>query len=114
MPTRRAFLQGLGGGAVAGSRLFAAPAWQPPVSKAFSSCTVPAYKGVHPDIYDDIDRHFDDHLARIQEFLRQPSVSAQSIGIKETAAMVVEMLREIGATDAALVPTDGHPGVGID
>jgi acetylornithine deacetylase/succinyl-diaminopimelate desuccinylase-like protein len=80
-------------------------------AKAFSSKSVPKYSGAHQDIYDYIDAHFDEHVAKIQTFLRQPSVSAQNLGIRETAQMVVDMLKEIGARDAAMVPTKGHPGV---
>src|SRR5436309_395961 len=56
-----------------------------------------------------------DHLPRIQQFMRQPSVSATGEGILETANFVMERLRELGATDVHLVPVPegefGHPQV---
>lgn len=113
MKNRREFLEStVGAGLALGAARFSTAAeWQPTTNKAFSSSSVPKYSETHQDIYDYIDTHFDEHLQKIQAFLRQPSVSAQSLGIQETARMVVEMLEEIGARDAALVPTSGHPGV---
>ncbi len=113
MQDRREFLETtLGAGVALGAAPFAAFAqWQPPTDAAFKSSSVPKYEGEHRDVYDHIDDHFDEHLERIQAFLRQPSVSAQGIGMEETARMVVEMLKELGARDAARVPTSGHPGV---
>jgi acetylornithine deacetylase/succinyl-diaminopimelate desuccinylase-like protein len=118
MPTRRTFLRTATAAGAFSAGLKPGPTRapgrtrkQPATTKAFSSKSVPKYGGQHQDVYDYIDAHFDEHLAKIQAFLRQPSVSAQSLGIAETARMVVEMVREIGAKDAALVPTKGHPGV---
>lgn len=50
-----------------------------------------------------IDDHADEFIARVQTLCRQPSIAAQGSGMEETAAMVTEMLRQIGA-DARLVP----------
>jgi acetylornithine deacetylase/succinyl-diaminopimelate desuccinylase-like protein len=114
MTTRREFLQTATAIGAVSASLKTGPgeaAAQRATTKAFSSKSVAPYAGKHQDVHDYIDRHFDEHVAKIQTFLRQPSVSAQSLGIKETAQMVVEMLKEIGAKDAALVPTRGHPGV---
>jgi acetylornithine deacetylase/succinyl-diaminopimelate desuccinylase-like protein len=62
-------------------------------------------------IFDYIDGHFDDHLAEVQRYLRQPSVSAQNLGMQECAEMTAEYLRGLGA-DARLVPLEGgHPVV---
>jgi len=62
-------------------------------------------------IYEYVDQHFDEHLAATQRYLRQPSVSAKSLGIQECAEMTAEMLRALGA-EARLVPLEGgHPVV---
>lgn len=62
-------------------------------------------------IFDYIDSHFDDHLAEVQRYIRQPSVSAQNLGMQECAEMTAEYLRALGA-DARLVPLEGgHPVV---
>lgn len=62
-------------------------------------------------IYDYIDGHFDEHLAATQRYLRQPSVSAQNVGIKECAAMTADMLRRLGAEARLETLEDGHPFV---
>ena len=62
-------------------------------------------------VFDYIDSHFDDHIAEIQRYLQQPSVSAQNLGMQECAEMTAEYLRALGA-DARLVPLEGgHPVV---
>jgi len=62
-------------------------------------------------IFDYIDNHFDDHVAEVQRYLQQPSVSAQNLGMQECAEMTAEYLRALGA-DARLVPLEGgHPVV---
>ena len=62
-------------------------------------------------IFDYIDSHFDDHVAEVQRYLRQPSVSAQNLGMQECAEMTAEYLRALGA-DVRLVPLEGgHPVV---
>lgn len=40
--------------------------------------------------------------------LRQPSISAQNIGVPETAELLDELLRQAGLSPR-LIPTDGHP-----
>jgi len=59
-------------------------------------------------IYQYIDENFDDHLEKIREFLRQPSISADGTGIRETANMVKEFIENLGGV-ARIVPTDGWP-----
>src|SRR5512137_1769270 len=44
-----------------------------------------------------IDAHFPAHLARTQTFLRQPSVSAQNIGVRQCADLLRSWLIELGA-----------------
>ncbi|MCX8119084.1 MAG: M20/M25/M40 family metallo-hydrolase [Desulfobacterota bacterium] len=47
-------------------------------------------------IHDHIDENFTEHLERCRAFLRQKSVSATGEGIRETARIVREFIREIG------------------
>jgi len=47
-----------------------------------------------------IDTHFDEHLKRTQEFLRQPSISAQNVGVRQCADLLRGWLTERGATVA--------------
>jgi acetylornithine deacetylase/succinyl-diaminopimelate desuccinylase-like protein len=49
-------------------------------------------------------------LDRLVAYLRHPSISAENIGIAEVAALLVDMLTEIGL-ETNLVPTVGHPMV---
>lgn len=58
-----------------------------------------------------IDEHLDEHLARIQEFLRQPSISDDGTGIEDCAALLRSYYAELGCREAAIVPTAGFPGV---
>lgn len=59
-------------------------------------------------VHRQIDEQFPLHLERVRAFLRQPSVSAEDWGMRETAQMVVEMIQAIGGT-AHLVETRRHP-----
>lgn len=45
-----------------------------------------------------VDEHWDTHLERTRAFLRQPSISAQSIGLRETADCLRGWLEARGAT----------------
>lgn len=79
--------------------------------EAFDASMIPAYSGRHVAVYQHIDEHHDQHLANLQRWLRQPSVSAQNIGIQKMAEMLRDDLRALGFQEAELVPTSGHPGV---
>lgn len=61
-------------------------------------------------VYRHIDEHFNDHLERVREYVRQPSISADGTGIQETAEMTKGFIEELGGT-AKIVPTDGWPVV---
>jgi acetylornithine deacetylase/succinyl-diaminopimelate desuccinylase-like protein len=67
-----------------------------------------------PKILARIDAHIDENLERtiaeLTRLCRQPSVSAQGLGIAECADLVAGLLREHGGT-AAVLPSDGHPVV---
>ncbi|MBI2956355.1 MAG: M20/M25/M40 family metallo-hydrolase [Acidobacteria bacterium] len=58
-----------------------------------------------------IDEHLGEHVAKIQEFLRQPSVSSWNMGVRECAEMLVGYFKQLGCKEANVVPTEGHPGV---
>lgn len=62
-------------------------------------------------MYAYIDRNQPQHLENLQRWLRQPSVSAENLGIQQMAEMLRDDLRRIGFQEAELVPTSGHPGV---
>lgn len=58
-----------------------------------------------------IDDHLEEHVARLQEFVRQPSISAESYGIRECAALLRGYLADLGCEPVEIVETDGHPVV---
>jgi acetylornithine deacetylase/succinyl-diaminopimelate desuccinylase-like protein len=62
------------------------------------------------DIYDYIDAHADEYIRDLQTLVRQPSVTAQNIGLRECAELVLEMMREDGL-DAHLHELNGGPPV---
>ena len=51
-------------------------------------------------------RDSDAHPARLQHYIRQPSIAAENRGIDETAAMVAREIHELGMSWIATVP--GH------
>ncbi len=77
----------------------------------FDPSAVPAYTGSHPDIYEFIDAHRDEHLENLRRWVRQPSISAENKGIQQMAEMLRDDLKKLGFQEAELVPTSGHPGV---
>ena len=78
---------------------------------SFDAANLPAYSGDHTATYAYIDDNIDAHLGNLQRWLRQPSVSAQNLGIQEMAEMLRSDLEGLGFVEAELVPTSGHPGV---
>jgi hypothetical protein len=64
--------------------------------EAFDASRIPAYAGKHDDVYKHIDASIDAHIAQLQRWVRQPSVSAQKRGIAEMANLVAADLRALG------------------
>jgi acetylornithine deacetylase/succinyl-diaminopimelate desuccinylase-like protein len=87
------------------------PRFQITSTERYDPATVAKYTKSHADVYAHIDANLAAHLANLQRWVRQPSVSAQNIGIGEMAAMLRNDLTRIGFRETELVPTSGHPGV---
>lgn len=87
------------------------PAFSLATDEAYDFEKIPVYLENHQAVYNYIDENLDSHLAAIQRWLRQPSISAQNVGIAEMAELVRQDLEDIGFSEAEIVPTDGHPGV---
>lgn len=85
--------------------------WTLETDEAFDASAVPAYAGDHAEVYARIDADLDRHIAELQRWVRQRSISAQDDGIREMAELVAQDLRDLGFVDVALVETPGHPGV---
>jgi acetylornithine deacetylase/succinyl-diaminopimelate desuccinylase-like protein len=62
-------------------------------------------------IHDHIAQNKARHIARVQEYLRQPSVSSWGLGMKECADLLMSYFKRLGCKEVELVKTDGHPGV---
>ena len=59
-----------------------------------------------------IDDRLDEHIRRVQEFLRQPSVSAENYGVRECAILLRNYFEELGCKVAKVMETGGpHPVV---
>jgi acetylornithine deacetylase/succinyl-diaminopimelate desuccinylase-like protein len=65
-------------------------------------------EAVLADVFAHIDGHRDSFVARVMDYVRHPSISAQNIGIAEVGAMLLEMLTRLGL-DAQSIPTARHP-----
>lgn len=97
--------------AVAGAQRPGEPVFPFSTDERYDAERIAPYRGTHEAIYRHIDANLPAHLGNIQRWLRQPSISAQSVGIIEMATMLRDDLRALGFKEAELVPTSGHPGV---
>jgi acetylornithine deacetylase/succinyl-diaminopimelate desuccinylase-like protein len=65
-------------------------------------------------VYANIDEHFDEHVERLQKWIKQPSISNSGEGIQESAEMVKGFFDELGCQDAKVYDTGitewGLPG----
>jgi len=61
-------------------------------------------------VFDYIAARDDDYVARLIEYVRNPSISAHNVGIREVAGLLVDMLGGLGLA-VELVETKGHPFV---
>lgn len=87
------------------------PRAQITTSETFDAKNVAPYTGAHDAAYAYIDRNIAAHTENLQRWVRQPSVSAQNLGVAQMAEMVRRDLLALGFKEAELVPTSGHPGV---
>lgn len=51
------------------------------------------------------------HLGRLREYLRQPSVPSNDLGVREGAELLARYFRELGCAEVELIPSAGYPGV---
>jgi acetylornithine deacetylase/succinyl-diaminopimelate desuccinylase-like protein len=58
-----------------------------------------------------IKQRHEESIARIQRWIRQPSIAAENRGVNEGCELTMELLREAGFQTAERVPTDGQPGI---
>lgn len=60
-------------------------------------------------VYEEIRKRHDEALARLQEWIRQPSIAAEGVGIEEGCAMMMRLARDAGFQRAERIQTDGAP-----
>ncbi len=65
----------------------------------------------HRDLSDYIERSKDLYVEKLRTLCQQPSVSAQSLGMREAANIVEKFLGETGFKVESFLPTDGPPVV---
>jgi len=58
-----------------------------------------------------IDKHHDETVQRLQQWIRQPSIAAENRGVSEGCDLMMRLLREAGFGTVNRVPSDGQPGV---
>ena len=93
---RRAFLQG----AFAGAAALAS-------SRHAGAADASELKAVHSEI----EKHHDEAVARLQEWIRQPSIAAENRGMTEGCDLTMRYLREAGFDAVKKIATDGQPGI---
>jgi len=59
----------------------------------------------------EIARQHDEGVRRLQEWVRQPAIAAESRGTNEGCELMMRLAREAGFDQVTRVPTDGHPAV---
>jgi acetylornithine deacetylase/succinyl-diaminopimelate desuccinylase-like protein len=68
---------------------------------------VPEIAAVHAEV----EKRHDEAVRRLQEWVRQPSVSAENLGIAAACDLTMRLLRDAGFGRVDKVETDGHPGI---
>lgn len=59
----------------------------------------------------EIAKRHDEAVARLQEWIHQPSIAAENNGMNEGCELTMRMLKDAGFDSANKVPTDGQPGI---
>jgi len=62
-------------------------------------------------IFTEIDKHHDEAVARLQEWIRQPSIAAENRGVNDGCELTMRMLKDAGFDPVTKIPTDGQPGI---
>src|SRR6516164_4176421 len=104
---RRRFLWG----AAAGVASAVASGGVGPAAMAWSKWTGAADVGDLTAIRAEIEKRHEEAVARLQTWIRQPSIAAENRGINEGCELMMQFLREVGFQQVTKVPTEGQPGV---
>src|SRR5262245_32615326 len=75
-----------------------------------TSTLTPAERDTLEPVFQYVDAHATEFVDRLRTLCRQPSVSAQNLGLLETAGLVEDMARAAGATTRR-IELDGGPPI---
>jgi acetylornithine deacetylase/succinyl-diaminopimelate desuccinylase-like protein len=92
---RRTFLQG----ALAGAATLAIPH------------VVTADDNELNPIWIQIEKHHDEAVQRLQEWIKQPSIAAENRGVTEGCELTMRFLRDAGFGEVTKIASDGQPGI---
>src|SRR5260370_3958611 len=59
----------------------------------------------------EIEKHHDESVRRLQEWIKQPSIAAENRGMTEGCDLTMRLLRDAGFDKVSKGSTDGHPGI---
>jgi acetylornithine deacetylase/succinyl-diaminopimelate desuccinylase-like protein len=62
-------------------------------------------------IWTQIEKHHDEAVQRLQEWIKQPSIAAENRGVNEGCDLTMRFLRDAGFGEVSKIPTDGQPGI---
>ena len=62
-------------------------------------------------IYREIERRYGETVARLQQWIRQPSIAAENIGMEEGCELMKKFALDAGFQHAERIGTKGHPAV---
>src|SRR5437879_585189 len=62
-------------------------------------------------IFSEIEKRHDEAVARLQEWIRQPSIAAENRGVNEGCELTMRLLKDAGFDPVTKIPTDGQPGI---
>jgi len=62
-------------------------------------------------VWTQIEKHHDEAVQRLQEWIKQPSIAAENRGVSEGCDLTMRFLREAGFNEVTKIPTDGQPGI---
>ncbi len=81
------------------------------VSAASSLPLFAAAEGDRTRVYAEIEKRHGEAVARLQDWVRHPSIAAENRGVEEGCAQMIALAKDAGFRNAVRVPTSGHPGV---
>ena len=58
-----------------------------------------------------IEKHHDESVQRLQEWIRQPSIAAENRGVNEGCDLTMRLFRDAGFGNVTKIPSDGQPGI---